>query len=387
MLNSLVISSLVTALPVGLRLGRLRLKQAVACSLLAGLSWTPVALADGAKKPPANAAQTLFFSGHSLLDNPLPDDVVAIAKSLGQRETAYNQQNIAGSPLRVRTRGMDPRRTDWPGYQSGKSRDAAAVDVLSEFAKPRAVGSPYTTLVITERHDLASVVIWEDTVRYLRHYHDRLVAANEHAVTYFYQPWLGLRGNNDPASWVAYERAADPVWRCVGTRINQSLTAEGRPDRIRPLAANLALAELVEQATQGQVPGITQDSAGKTFATLVSDGVHLTRVGVYYMALVTYAVSHERSPAGAWAPSGVGKALAAELQGRAWVFAQQQATAPALSLPQCSALMRDTFCARYSSYAANEQTQSCQKHFADSNPDNPFRFQSQSDKSYWLPAP
>lgn len=356
------------------------LKTVLVCSLLS-LSLTPL-LAQDAKKP--NTAQTLFFSGHSLVDNPLPDDVVAIAQSLGYRKTAYNQQNIPGSPLRVRTRGMDLQKSDWPGYQSGKNRDGKAINVLSELAKPRMVDSPYTTLVITERHDFASVVIWEDTVRYLRHYHDRLIAANDQAVTYFYQPWLGLRNKSDPPSWVAYERAADPVWRCVGTRINQSLAAEGRRDRIQPLAANLALAELVDQAMQGQVPGISQD---KAFGSLVSDGVHLTRTGIYYMALVTYAVTHGQSPAGAWAPSEVPKALAADLQNRAWAFAQQQSAVPALSVPQCSALMRDSFCARYSSYSGSDQTQNCQKHFADSNPDNPFRFQAQSDKSYWLPAP
>jgi hypothetical protein len=68
---------------------------------------SPDAGAPDAGAPDAGttiARARIFFSGHSLLDNPMPDYVESIAKSQG-KDLLWNQQNIIGSPLRVRTWG------------------------------------------------------------------------------------------------------------------------------------------------------------------------------------------------------------------------------------------------------------------------------------------
>ena len=67
-----------------------------------------------------------------------------------------------------------------------------------------------------------------------------------------------------------------------------------------------ALAELVERATQGHgVAGVTGSTVRNTVNRIVNDDVHLTRLGSYYMALVSYAAIYRRSPEGAWAPEDV----------------------------------------------------------------------------------
>lgn len=339
-----------------------------------------------AGKPPISA---LFFSGHSLLDNPLPDDVVGIAKSLG-RPATYNQQNIPGSPIRVRTRGTDPNSAGWAGYHQGKNRGQSNMDVLAEIANPRTLGNQqrYDALVITERHDLLSALVWEDSVRYLRHYHDRFIRANTAGSSFFYQPWLSLRNKNDPSDWLAYERAAAPIWGCLTTRINQSLQHEGRRDTIQPVPANLALAELVERATQGQLEGISQASVRKTVDSLFADDVHLTRLGVYYMALVSFASIYQQSPLGAWAPPEVGALQAKTLQKFAWEAVNQPTASIALSLGECGMTLRQSFCSTYWSYVKRpDQISACQRQFSENNSSNPLKFNAATDSSYWFSGP
>jgi hypothetical protein len=349
---------------------------------------SPSVGAATAALPAPRLSARLFFTGHSLTDNPLPDDVVAIADSLrgASEPSQYNQQNIIGSPLRVRTRGNDGASSGWSGYRMGKNRDGQNMDVLAEIAQPRTVAGAYDALVLTERHDLVTALLFEDTVRYARHFHDRVAAAKPGAVTYFYQSWQSIRDKSAPADWVAYERAASPVWTCMATRINQSLAAEGRTDRVVPIRAGSALAELVERATTAAVPGVSGGGVGATVDRLIYDGVHPTPLGMYYMSLVTYASVYRRSPVGAWRPADVSADQAASLQTLAWEFVSSRESEPAQNLDQCAATMRQSFCAVYGDYTgATGSTATCQARF--SAPGHPFDFNAATDRGHWLPSP
>src|SRR5687767_9818206 len=68
-------------------------------SALAWLLATDARPQDGIPRDPRESAQ-IFFTGHSLIDNPLPDWVELIAKSKGNK-IAWEQQNIPGAPLRL----------------------------------------------------------------------------------------------------------------------------------------------------------------------------------------------------------------------------------------------------------------------------------------------
>lgn len=351
---------------------------------------TPVAGAPAgprAELPAARRSARVFVTGHSLVDNPLPDDLVQIANSLGGT-SQYNQQNVLGSPLRVRTRGLNAGSSDWSGYRLGKNREGQNMDVLAEIAQPQTVSGTYDALLLTERHDLVSALLFEDTLRYARHYHDRVVAAQPSATTYFYQSWQGVRDKNAPAEWIAYERAASPVWTCMTTRLNQSLVAEGRTSRVVPLPAGVALAELVERATQGTVAGVTGTSVRETVDRLIEDDVHPTRLGMYYMALVSYAAVYRQSPVGAWRPAEVTAAQAASLQSVAWEIVSRRESETPLSLEQCAATLRDSFCSTYATYLRDaSQAASCQSRFAVGRTDHPLHFDAATDRNLWLPSP
>lgn len=327
--------------------------------------------------------QTLFFSGHSLLENPVPQDVREIAKSLGQL-SFYEQQNIAGSPIRVRTRGLNPRATQWTGYQSGYNRWGSNLDILAELARPSRPQWPhrYDALIITERHDLLGSLIWEDTLFHLRHFHDRLVEANPAANTWLYQPWWSIPDKNNPRHWIDYERAASPIWRCLATRINLDLQTQGRPDRVFTIPANQALAELVDRSLNSHLEGFSVGSARTRLDALFRDDVHLTRLGSYYVALVTYASVFRHSPQGAWAPVDVTAKQAQALQTLAWDVVRQEAASVPLSVAQCGHSIRTSFCSTFWSFVKRpDQIKACQQHFGDHQPSNPFRVEAHPSKS------
>jgi hypothetical protein len=120
----------------------------------------------------------------------------------------WNRQYMVGSSIRSRSAGDAPDKP-WSGYRGGDNRDASGLDVLQEFKQPRTVsGGLYDTLVITEQHGLLGTLVWNDTVRHLRHYHDRFIDANPKGRTWFYESWLDISDKSDPRAWIAYERMA-----------------------------------------------------------------------------------------------------------------------------------------------------------------------------------
>jgi hypothetical protein len=331
-----------------------------------------------------------MISGHSLTDDPLGSSMASIAQSLGT-SMVWNQQIALGSPIRARSRGHDVADDSFAGYRTGKNRNGSGLNIASELANPQTIGGErYDTLVLAERHDLVNVLMWEDTVRYARHFHERLIAGNAKANSYLYHAWLGVSNKDDPSAWVAHERAAAPAWQCVSARINQSLAASGRSDRMAYLPAGLALANLVETATRSGLAGVSGGSVRQTMDRLFSDDVHLTPVGNYYMAMVTYASVYRRSPVGAWAPSGVTAEQAGALQKAAWQSVSNHyngATTP--SMPQCQALMREQYCSAFAGYTKGGTglLERCISRFSEQSQNNPFYYSAAGDAAYWFPAP
>jgi hypothetical protein len=269
-----------------------------------------------------DAPRQIFFSGHSLMDQPLPENVATIAASRGT-PLQWKRQYLEGSSIRQRNAMPLPR-----------------ADV------------PFDTLLVTEQHTLIGNLVWNDSVGQLRLLHDRFTAENPGSRTWFYEPWLGLDDRSDPGRWIAHERAASPMWQCLVSRVNASLAAEGRRDRIATLPAGAILATLVERATQGGgLPGLSGSTPRETVQRLFRDDVHLTPLGVYFMALVVYASTFDRTPQGAAVPDGVDADAARVLQAQAWILVQQaRAQRRPLELASCRDELQSRFIALHSAY-------------------------------------
>ena len=333
------------------------------------------------------ATARIFISGHSLTDNPLGDNLVAVANSLGGAQAArYNQQIVIGSPIRFRT----DRNANWAGYSRGKNREGSGMNVVNELRSPATLGGDrYDTLVVAENHRSLQMLQWENTVRNLRHFHERFISGNGSGKSYFYETWFDINDKANPTAWIAHERAQSRTWQCVAARVNTALAAEGRTDRITPLPAGAALVDLVERATQGPVPGITQASTAATVNTLLSDNVHLTPAGVYYMALVSYSAIYQRPPTAAVVPAGISAEAAGSLQQAAWRFVSNfYATYQEPSLESCRTEVAQNFCDTYWNYRAQPgNIAGCRRVFGASGADNPLDFNAATNASYWYPAP
>lgn len=294
--------------------------------------------------------QRMFISGHSLTNEPLPSDLAAIASGFGF-QFSWNRQHLEGSSIRQRSRGDASGNAPWAGYAQGFDRANRPIDVLAELGRPVLhADQPYDALLITEQHSLLGTLVWNETLRHLRDFHDRFIERSPNGVTYFYESWLSLDSKDDPKRWIAYERAAAPVWRCIVEQTNLAIAAEGRQDRIQSLPAALALAGLIERATQGaDLPGITRGSVRATVDSLVADDVHLTRLGNYYMALVTFAYTSRQSPRGAWHPAEITAEQAQALQEVAATVAAQPQPA-AMPLATCRDYVRKSFMWTYLGY-------------------------------------
>jgi hypothetical protein len=283
------------------------MKQLLASALAAG---AVTIMSPAVAAPP----QRIFYSGHSLLDEPLPRDVGIIAASLGT-PLQWQRHTPNGSSIRDRLAGGSPARPG-PGFD---------------------------TLVVTEQHTLIGNLVWNDSVRQLRRLHDDFIAANPRGQTWFHASWLNVDDQRDPRRWIAYERAASPVWQCVAARVDAALAAEGRQDRIAFVPAAALLAGLVERAARGEIPGVT-------VAALFRDDVHLTPLGAYFMSSVVFAALFERSPVGAAVPEGVDATAARALQDQAWTLVRQERSQREALSPESCRERTLRFIAPYAAY-------------------------------------
>lgn len=336
------------------------------------------------------------------MDQPVPDHVARIAESLGQ-PLQWNRQYVVGSSIKTRTRGFQ-RETGWAGYSTGYNRQGEGLNLVEEFRKPSLPGgNPYDTLVITEQHSLLDSLLFNDTVRHLRHYHERFIEGNAQGQTWFYEPWIGVIDKSNPSRWLAYERAAAPVWQCIVTRINTSLAAEGRPDRLRSYSASLVLVSLVERAVRGEVPSLSAKDTQTVMNRIFQDNVHASPLGAYYVALGLYAALSDRSPVGAWAPEPMSPQLAASLQQLAWEAVQAQKSRPVLPLDRCQDAVK-TFMPTYFDYMRDDYWAQQPASWRNTSrrlrnqltwrwrvwqefDGDLFRYQAATDKAYWFPAP
>lgn len=288
----------------------------------------------------------LFISGHSLTDRPFPDYLAALAGHAGE-PLEWNMQHLSGSSLRMRTQGDGSAALQ--GYRQGSDRDRRPIDVLDEL-KRRPGKAPYDTLILNEVHTFLESLIWNDTIGNAVDYEARFHASNPDGQTYMYAAWLNIDDLDDPANWIAYERAATKAWQCTTIEINHRLAAKGRTRPVRLIPAAAALAALVTQAvSEDGVKGLSGSTRRGTIERLFSDDVHLTELGNYYIALISYVALYGDLPADPWV-SNIDPALAGELQQFARRFMAQWQREQARVPINCSQYLADQFAGTYLSY-------------------------------------
>lgn len=128
-----------------------------------------------------------------------------------------------------------------------------------------------------------------------------------------------------PTYWSAHMREQNAATASIASRINLSLAAESRSDRLIVAPVALGLANLIDAATTGGgLAGITEFDGPdidyqSTLDVIFADAVHPTDVlGKYFLALVCYSTVYRRDCRGVDRPSGVTETQATSLQAVAW---------------------------------------------------------------------
>jgi hypothetical protein len=291
--------------------------------------------------PPLPGSRAVFFSGHSLININTPAFFEQLSARDG-RAVRYQLQMGVGSPMSVRL--ACPR--------SGQQADGSPItyDVLSELRRPGA----YDTLVLTERHDIVTTIMYEASTSMARRYRDAFREGNPSGRAFLFESWFTI-DRGDPSAFRTRQERELVAWQCVASKVNET-RGDFAPMLVVP--AGQAVSELAGDVLAGRAPGLT------TLDDVFLDDVHLTNEGNYLVALLHYGVVHQRSPVGlphdglsplAGDPPSLSAETAAYLQGLAarWVdrtFAdaalsqRSDAECAAALVPVCSALMPAGVC-------------------------------------------
>lgn len=333
----------------------LRLQAILTLACLAGcMSETPAdtgadtagQLFSAAYGSESDAPRRLFISGHSLTNRPFPDYLAELAAASGS-PLDWDMQYLEGSSLRMRTRGSGTE--PWQGYLAGRDRNDQPADARQQLALGAAT-NPYDTLILNEVHTLLESLIWNDTIGNALDYEARFSAINPAGQTYLYAAWLDVDDLNDPRRWIAYERDATRAWQCTALRINQALADKGASRRVRLIPAAEGLAAMVEQAVSAEgLPGVSGPSKKATMRRIFTDSVHLTDMGNYYVALLSFIALYGELPDEPW-EGKLEPATAKPLQNLARQFMTGWKTQQAEVRINCAQFLADEFSGTYLGY-------------------------------------
>lgn len=256
--------------------------------------------ASDAHIPPSTGMRSVFFSGHSLINVNTPTFFQQLSARDG-RDVNIQLQMGVGSPMSIRL-GC-PR-----GGQQADGRPVSYA-LMEELQRPNG----YTTLILTERHDIVTTVLYEHTTAMTRRFRDAFRTGNPTGRAFLFESWFTIDVAN-PSAFRARQERELVMWQCVASKVNES-RGEFLPMLVVP--AGQAISELVGDVLAGRAAGLT------TLRQVFRDNVHLTNEGNYLIALIHYGVVHQRSPVGlastglvpiADAPPSMTPATAAYLQ-------------------------------------------------------------------------
>lgn len=220
----------------------------------------------------------ILFIGHSLVGWSLPQ---MVDESIRARHDppAIEAQIIVGSPL---------------AYNWDHSANAEGVDARALLPTGR-----FDAVVMTEAVPLANHMAEGGSIRHATQFYQLAVSAAPDTRVFLYETWHSLdSGTGRP---VEHDRNADipwrqrleddlPRWQEVVDGVNASRAPGQHPMALIP--AGQAMARLHDAIAAGTVPGL--DSIHDLF----HDDIHPNESGLYFVAMVHYAVLVGQSPVG-----------------------------------------------------------------------------------------
>lgn len=220
--------------------------------------------------------QRLYFVGHSLVGRDMP---AMVAQLSGADVSGYESQLGWGATL----------KSHWEPDEPVNGFEVENAHPRYRDAREAVASGDYDVLILTEMVEIRDAIKYFDSGDYLHRFARAAWEVNPETRVYLYETWHPL---NDPEGWL--ERVDLDLTRYwEGEILRRALAYEGMGRPIYLIPAGQVMARLVREIEGGRAaPGL------QSRTDLFGDDIHLSDQGLYLVALVHYAVIHQRSPVG-----------------------------------------------------------------------------------------
>jgi hypothetical protein len=224
---------------------------------------------------PARAANVLHI-GHSLMEKEMPQWVKNLADE-AEIPHSYSYQLIIGSPL---TYQWDIGEFDEEMQKGQKGRQGVS-------ARASLATGKFDALVMCDATPVLTHLKW-GSLESAPKFYELALRSNPKTRVYLYHFWPHLNAPDYNAAFAeelkAYETIADTM--------AQKHAAEFPEGKVHIVPAGAAIVELKRRIEAGQVPGING------IRDIYHDDIHLTKTGMYLVALVHFATLYGKDPTG-----------------------------------------------------------------------------------------
>lgn len=347
----------------------------------------------------------VYITGHSLTQQPIEADLAILAGDLSKTFEGQIQMH-PGSTIYARNAGANDPRVDavptWNGWGMGQDKDGGTVNAYAELRTHPSFTAAITHLIIAESHYSLTEMRFSETIPAMYQYMEQYRTVNG-GKTHLYGTWLWITEAQKaaPTGWITFTRAQSRAWASAASKINDVQSSLGRPDRIKFIPMDSALATLVETVCGAGLAGFTGTNLQKCniifddeHLVYTEGSVHLTAVGAYYAACVLYSAIYGVSPAGAvTVPSGVTSTQATSLQTLAWTFINGYYTTNGANGEYLDSAARltlmNTFVYDYTTFIGGTTEDGDGYHgvFTDTTNNNPLWSNVAPPDGWWLVAP
>jgi hypothetical protein len=225
--------------------------------------------------PRSSLADNVMHIGHSLMEKEMPLFVKTLADEANIPHS-YNYQLIIGSPLSYQWGIGDF------GEEEQKAKGRQGVDARASLATGK-----FDALVMCDATPVLTHLKW-GSLESAPKFYELAMSSNPQTRVYLYHFWPSLDAPDYNAALgeelAAYETIADTM--------AQNHAAKFPEGKVLIVPAGAAIAELKRRIEAGQVPGIN------SVRQIYADDIHLTRTGMYLVALVHFSTLYGKDPTG-----------------------------------------------------------------------------------------
>lgn len=237
------------------------------------------------------SSASVFFFGHSLVDQDMPTMVGSLAAARGKSYTTHGQLGW-GTSLAA--------HWGWDGMLNGSAPAGFSDENRAPFfigeGKAQLTTGNYDVVVLTETNgQTKQLSATSQTAADVLRFVDHARKTRPNIRVFLYSNWLDRDEDfgGDLAAWQQKTEQDIAWWEDVADRVNAQLSG---PD-IGVIPGGPVLVKVTRAIGEGKLPGLTVNDLFRKNGS-ETDGVHVSDQGFYVIALLHYAAIFRDTPVG-----------------------------------------------------------------------------------------